>query len=86
MNEFLLSSHASLSMRLCSVMLPTRLRPESDRYFLDLSVVKSRERNKKNDYCNSAASNDVSVEMCISYPKKIVIQLFTCYFLKINLF
>ena len=78
MNEFLLSSDASLSMRLCSLLLPTRLRPESDRYFLDLSVVKSRHRNKKKGYHNSEASNDVSVDQKNNH------SAFTCYFLKIN--
>lgn len=57
MNEFLLSSHTSLSLRVYSHMLPTRLRPESDRNFLDLSVVKRRRRNRKNGHQKSIASN-----------------------------
>lgn len=89
MNEFLLSSHTSLSMRVYSHMLPTSLRPESDRNFLDLSEVKRRRRNRKNGHQKSIASNTVSVETCISFLKKIekvVLQLFTFTFLKTNIY
>lgn len=67
-----------------TVVFPPRLRPESDRNFFHLLVVKRWRRNNNRSY-EPTPPDTVSVETCISFLKnidRVVIQLFIRYFFK----